>query len=80
MISGKDKTYQCTGAHCSETCNIDLYQRKIGDRNQVTNRHYDSSVLLGLPSEKKSQSRTATSSQWNMGISVSQSVVYIRAL
>ena len=27
VTSVKDKTYQCTGAHCSETSNIDLYQR-----------------------------------------------------
>ena len=27
VISGKDKTYQYTGAHCSETCNIGLYQK-----------------------------------------------------
>ena len=24
VISRKDKTYQCTGAHCCETCNINL--------------------------------------------------------
>ena len=29
VISGKDKTYQCTGAHCSETCNIDLIKGKL---------------------------------------------------
>ena len=28
VISGKDKTYQYTGAHCIKTCNIDLYQGK----------------------------------------------------
>ena len=28
VISEKDKTYQCTGAHCSETCYISLYRRK----------------------------------------------------
>ena len=27
-ISGKDKTNQSTGAHCSETCNTGLYVRK----------------------------------------------------
>ena len=47
VISGKDKTYQCSGAHCSETCNIDLYQRKIGNSNPLINRQYDSSFLLG---------------------------------
>ena len=47
VISEKDKTYQCTGAHCSETCNIGLYQRQIGNSNPHTNRQYDSSVLLG---------------------------------
>ena len=25
VISGKEKTYQCFGAHCIENCNIDLY-------------------------------------------------------
>ena len=71
VISGKDKTFQYTGAHCSETCNIDLYQRQIGNSNPLTNRQYDSSVLLGKNGEN-SQSRTATSSQGNMGLSVSQ--------
>ena len=71
VISGKDKTYQYTGAHCSETCNIDLYQRQIGNSNPLTNRQYDSSVLLGK-NGGNSQSRTATSSQGNMGLSVSQ--------
>ena len=47
VLSGKDKTYQFTGAHCSETCNIDLNQRIIGNSNPLTNRQYDSSVLLG---------------------------------
>ena len=42
VISGKDKTYQYTGAHCSETCNIDLYQRQIRNSNPLTNRQYDS--------------------------------------
>ena len=32
-----DKTYQCTGAYCSETCNINLYQGKIGNSNPLTN-------------------------------------------
>ena len=71
VISGKDKTYQYTGAHCSETCNIDLYQKQIGNSNPLTNRQYDSSVLLGK-NGGNSQSRTATSSQGNMGLSVSQ--------
>ena len=71
VISGKDKTYQYTGAHCSETCNIDLYQRQIRNSNPLTNRQYDSSVLLGK-NGGNSQSRTATSSQGNMGLSVSQ--------
>ena len=47
VISGKDKTYQYTRAHCSETCNIDLYQRQIRNRNPLTNKQYDNSVLLG---------------------------------
>ena len=42
VISGKDKTYQYTGAHCSETCNNDLHQRQIGNSNPLTNRQYDS--------------------------------------
>ena len=67
----KDKTYQYTEAHCSETCNINLYHRQIGNSNPLTNRQYDSSVLLGK-NGGKSQSRTATSSQGNMGLSVSQ--------
>ena len=71
VISGKDKTYQYTGAHCSETCNIDFYQGQIRNNNPLTNRQYDSSVLLGKNGEN-SQSRTATSSQGNMGLSVSQ--------
>ena len=71
VISGKVKTYQYTGAHCSETCNIDLYQRQIGNSNPLTNRQYDSSVLLGK-NGGNSQPRTATSSQGNMGLSVSQ--------
>ena len=70
--SGKDKTYQCTGAHCSETCNINLYQGKISNNNPLTNRQYDGSVLLGK-NWGNSHSRIATSSQGNMGLSVSQS-------
>ena len=42
VISGKDKTYQYTGGHCSETWNIDLYQRQIRNSNPLTNRQYDS--------------------------------------
>ena len=71
VISGKGKTYQCIGAHYSETCNIDLYQRQISNSNPLTNRQYNSSVLLGK-NGGNSQSRTATSSQGNMGLSVSQ--------
>ena len=47
VISGRDKTYQYTGAHCNETCNIDLSQRQIGNSNPLTNRQYGRSVLLG---------------------------------
>ena len=47
VISGKNKTYQRTRAHCSETCNIDLYQRKIGNNNPLRIRQYQSSALLG---------------------------------
>ena len=72
VISGKDKTYQCTGAHCSETFNIDLYHREIRNINPLAYRQYGSSVLLGK-NGKNSQSRTATSSQGNIGLSVSQS-------
>ena len=72
VISGKDKAYQCTGAQWSETCNINLYQGKIGNNNPLTNRQYDSSVLLGK-NEGNSQSRIATSSQGIVGLSVSQS-------
>ena len=72
VISGKDKAYQCSGAHCSETCNIDLYQRKIGNSNPLINRQYDSSFLLGKIAANL-QLRTATSSQRNMGLSVNQS-------
>ena len=72
VISGKDKAYQCTRAHCSETCNIDLYPRKIGNSNPLINRPYDSSVLFDK-NGGNSQSRTATSSQGNMALSVSQS-------
>ena len=80
VISGKDKTYQYTGAHCSETANIDLYQRQIRNSNPLTNRQYDSSVLLGKNGEN-SQSKTATSSKGNMGLSASQwSSSYSRVL
>ena len=65
VISRKDKTYQYTGAHCSETCNIDFYQGQIRNNNPLTNRQYDSSVLL-VKNEGNSQSRTATSSQGNL--------------
>ena len=71
VISGKDKTFQYIGAHCSETCNIDHYQREIRNSNTLTNRQYDSSVLFGKNGGNP-QSRTATSSQGNMGLSVSQ--------
>ena len=70
VISGKEKTYECTGAHSSENCNTDLYQRKIGNSNPLTNRQNGSSVLLGKNGEN-SQSRTAASSQGNMGLSAS---------
>ena len=72
VISGKDKTYQCIGVHCSETCNIKLYQGKISNNNLVTTRLNDSSVLVGK-NGVNSQSRIATSSHVNMGLSVSQS-------
>ena len=55
VISGKDKAYQSTGARCSENCNIDLYQRKIGNSNPLTNRQCDSSVLLGKNGGTRSQ-------------------------
>ena len=71
VISGKDKTYQYTGAPCSETCNIDLYQRQIGKSNPRTNRQYNSFILLGKNGGNL-QSRTATRSQGNMGRSFSQ--------
>ena len=35
----KDKTYECTGARCSETYNINLYHRIIGKNNPLTYRH-----------------------------------------
>ena len=69
-MSGKEKTYQCTGAHSSETCNTDLYQRKTGNSNPLTNRQNGSSVFLGK-NGGNSQSRTAASSQGNMGLSAS---------
>ena len=62
VISGKDKTYKCTGARCNETCNIDLYERQISNSNSNTNRQYGKSVLLGKTSGN-SQLRSATSSQ-----------------
>ena len=62
---------QYTGAHCSQTCNIDLYQRQIRNINPLTNRQYDHSVLLGKNGGNP-QSRTVTGSQGNMGLSVSQ--------
>ena len=68
VISGKDKTYQYTGAHCSETCNIDLYHRQIGNSNPLTNKQYDSSVLVKMGGSLS----PATSSQGNIGLSVSQ--------
>ena len=71
-MSGKDKTYQCSGAQCSETCNIDLYRRKIGNNNPLINRQYDSSVLLSKNGVNL-QSKSAASSQGNMEPSVSQS-------
>ena len=46
-------------------------KRQIGNSNPLTNRQYDSSVLLGKNGEN-SQSRTVTGSQGNMGLSVSQ--------
>ena len=72
VVSGNDKTYRCTGTHCSETCKINLYQGKIDNTNAFTNRQYHSSVLLGKIGVN-SQLRTATSSLGNMGLSVSQS-------
>ena len=71
FISAKDKTYQCTGAHCSETCKFNLCQGKIGNNNPFTNWQYDSSVLLGK-NVGNLQSRIALSSQGNMGLSVTQ--------
>ena len=71
LISEEEKKYQCTGAQCSETCNINLYQGKVGNNNPLTNRQYDSSILLGKNGEN-SQSRIAASSQGNMRLSVSQ--------
>ena len=62
IISEKDKTYHCTGTHCSETCNINLYQRKIGNSSPLTNRQYDNSVLLGK-NGGNSQSGNAASCQ-----------------
>ena len=46
-------------------------KKQIGNSNPLTNRQYDSSVLLGKNGEN-SQSRTVTGSQGNMGLSVSQ--------
>ena len=71
VISGKKKTYQCTGAYCSETCNIHVYQRQIGNSNPLINRQNGSSVLPGR-NGGNSQSKTATSIQGNMGISATQ--------
>ena len=70
VISEKDKTYQCTGAHCIETCNINLY--RVNRLQQSTCKYY-SSVLLDKI-ESSSQSRTATSNQGNMGLFVSRSI------
>ena len=72
VILGKDKTYQCARAHCSETCNINLYQGKIGNNTPLTNRQYGSSALLGK-NGGNSQSRIAKSNQGNIWLSVSQS-------
>ena len=72
VVSGNDETYQCIGTHCSETCNINLYQEKIDNTNLFTNRQHHSSVLLGKAGGN-SQPTTATSIQENMGLSVSQS-------
>ena len=55
VTSGKEKTYQCTGAYCSETCNIHVYQRQIGNSNPLTNRQDDSSVLQVEMGETHSQ-------------------------
>ena len=38
VISGKNKTYQCTEVHCSETCTIDLYRGKISNSKPLTKR------------------------------------------
>ena len=36
VISEKDKIYQCAGAPCSESRNINLYQVKISNSNPLT--------------------------------------------
>ena len=58
------------GAHCIETCHINLYQ--IGNSNPLETRQYDSSLLL-CKNGGNVQSRTATSNQGNIRLSVSQS-------
>ena len=65
FILEKDKTYECTGARCRETYNINLYHRKIGKNNPLTYRH-----MRPLPCLVKTG---GTRSQGNMGLSVSQS-------
>ena len=66
VISGKDKTYQYTGAHCSETCNIDLYQRQIGNSNPLTNRQHEPlSYLVKMEGIRSPELLQAAKEMWD---------------
>ena len=80
VISGKDKTYQCPGAHCIEIAILTFTKGK-----SVTAIYLQIENMTGLSylvriggegggEGETSQSITATSSLGNMGPSVSQSI------
>ena len=66
VISGKDKTYEYTGAHCSGTCNIDLYQRQIGNSNPLTNRQHEPlSYLVKMEGIRSPELLQAAKEMWD---------------
>ena len=84
VISGKDKTYQCPGAHCIEIAILTFTKGKSVTAiylqiENMTGLSY--LVRIGGGEGETSQSITATSSLGNMGPSVSQSnISYSRVL
>ena len=52
VISGNNKTYQCIGAYCSETCYINHYHGKVCNSNPLTHGQYDSSGQYGTCSQE----------------------------